>query len=208
MLVDRLSISERRACRAIGQPRSTQRRAGPVPTPAEEVLRARLRALARAHPRYGYRRMTAILRREGYCVNHKRIGRLCRDEGLRVLTKAKKRSRVGISTTEGTRLRATYPNHVWAIDFQFDQTTNFKTLKLLNITDEFTNEALAIDVRRSITADDTVDVLDRLVALRGQTPTYTRCDNGPEVTATSCRNMTTSATRVRCSPSGGVGAAR
>ena len=135
MLLDRFSVSERRACRAIGQPRSTQRRPAPVPGTEEENLRSRLRQLARAHPRYGYRRMTTILRREGYCVNHKRIQRLCRDEGLRVLKKAKKRSRVGTSVTDGTRLRATHPGHVWAIDFQFDQTTNFKTLKLLNITD-------------------------------------------------------------------------
>ena len=188
MLMGRLAISERRACRAIGQPRTTQRRPAPVPGAEEEALRARLRTLARAHPRYGYRRMTTILRREGYCVNHKRIQRLCRDEGLRVLTKAKKRSRVGISTTEGTRLRARYPDHVWAIDFQFDQTTNFRTLKILNITDEFTKEALAIDVRRSITADNTVDVLDRLLALRGRSPTYLRCDNGPELTANALRD--------------------
>ncbi len=187
MLIDRLAISERRACRAISQPRSTQRRAAPVPGTEEEHLRARLRDLARAHPRYGYRRMTTILRREGYCVNHKRIQRLCRDEGLRVLKQAKKRSRVGISTISGTRLRATHPNHVWAIDYQFDQTTNFRTLKLLNITDEFTKEALSIDVRRSITADDTVKVLDRLAAQRG-TPEYLRMDNGPELTANALRD--------------------
>ena len=129
MLLDRFDVSERRACRAIGQPRSTQRR--PAPVLADEEAPARSPPdLARAHPRYGYRRMTAILRREGYCVNHKRIQRLCRDEGLRVTKKAKKRSRVGISTINGTRLRATHPDHVWAIDYQFDQTTNFETLKL------------------------------------------------------------------------------
>ena len=153
MLLDRFPVSEHRACRAIGQSRSTQRRPAPVPGAEEERLRARLRDLARAHPRYGYRRMTTILRREGYCVNHKRIQRLCRDEGLRVRKQAKKRSRVGSSVLDGTRLRATHPNHVWAIDYQFDQTTNFKTLKLLNITDEFTKEALAINVQRSITYD-------------------------------------------------------
>ena len=90
MLMDRLSISERRACRAIDQPRSTQRRPSPVPGTEEVHLRSRLRELSRAHPRYGYRRMTAILCREGYCVNHKRIQRLCRDEGLRVYKAALK----------------------------------------------------------------------------------------------------------------------
>ena len=187
MLLDRFGVSERRACRAIGQPRSTQRRAAPVPGAEEEHLRARLRDLARAHPRYGYRRMTAILRREGYCVNHKRIQRLCRDEGLRVAKKVRKRLRVGPSVTDGTRLRPTRPNHVWAIDYQFDQTTNFKTLKLLNITDEFTKEALSIDVRRSITADDTVAALDGLAAHRGA-PEFLRMDNGPELTANALRD--------------------
>jgi transposase InsO family protein len=132
--------------------------------------------------------MTTLLTREGFCVNHKRIQRLCRDEGLRVVSKAKKCSRVGISTINGTRLRATHPDEVWAIDYQFDQTTNFRTLKLLNITDEFTKEALAIDVRRSITADDTVAVLESLVARRGRAPTFLRMDNGPELTANALRD--------------------
>lgn len=188
MLVGSFAVSERRACRAIGQPRSTQRREAPVPGAEEEHLRARLRDLARAHPRYGYRRMTTILRREGFCVNHKRIHRLCRDEGLRVLKKAKKRSRVGTSITDGTRLRATHPNHVWAIDYQFDQTTNCKTLKLLNITDEFTKEALAITVARSITSDATVNVLEAIVNKRGAAPEFLRMDNGTELTANALRD--------------------
>jgi len=132
--------------------------------------------------------MTTLLTREGFCVNHKRIQRLCRDEGLRVVSKAKKRSRVGISTINGTRLRATHPDEVWAIDYQFDQTTDIKTLKLLNITDEFTKEALAIEVQRSITADDTVTVLERLVARRGRAPKFLRMDNGPELTANALRD--------------------
>jgi len=188
MLLDHFCVSERRACRALGQPRSSQRRPARVPGDEEEQLRSRLRELARAHPRYGYRRMTTILRREGYCVNHKRIQRLCRDEGLRVLKKAKKRSRVGVSVLNGTRLRATHPDHVWAIDYQFDQTTNFKTLKLLNITDEFTKEALAIDVHRSITSDHTVNVLERIVAERGRAPEFLRMDNGTELTANALRD--------------------
>jgi putative transposase len=188
MLEDRFSVSERRACRAIGQSRSTQRRATPVPPDEEQVLRARLRALAQSHPRYGYRRMTTILRREGFCVNHKRIQRLCRDEGLRVTRRPKKRSRVGVSTINGTRLRAVRPNQVWALDFQFDQTRDLRTLKILNVTDEFTKEALAIDIRRSITADDTVGVLDSLVAVRGRAPEFLRMDNGPELTANALRD--------------------
>jgi putative transposase len=87
--------------------------------------------------------MTALLRGEGFCVNHKRIQQLCRDEGLQVLKKAKKRSRVGVSTVPATRSRADHPDHVWALDFVFDQTTDLKTLKILAITDEFTKEPLA-----------------------------------------------------------------
>ena len=188
MLEDRFSVSERRACRAIGQSRSTQRREPPAPPDEEQVLRTRLCVLARAHPRYGYRRMTTILRREGFCVNHKRIQRLCRDEGLRVVRKPKKRSRVGVSTINGARLRATRPNQVWALDFQFDQTSDLRTLKILNITDEFTKEALTIDIRRSIKADDVVEVLDILVARRGCAPQFLRMDNGPELTANTLRD--------------------
>jgi hypothetical protein len=164
-LQEQLGVSERWACLVVGQSRTTQRRRLPSLGQVEQHLRARLRELARAHPRYGYRRMTTLLTREGFCVNHKRIQRLCRDEGLRVVSKAKKRSRVGISTINGTRLRATHPDEVSAIDYQFDQTTDIKTLRLLSITDEFMKEALAIEVQRSITADDTVMVLERLVAV-------------------------------------------
>ena len=100
-----------------------------VPTPVEQHLRGRLRELATAHPRYGYRRLRALLVREGCMVNHKRVQRLCREEGLRVRVKKRKRSRVGTSTVAGDRLRADHPNHVWALDFAFDQTSDCRTLK-------------------------------------------------------------------------------
>jgi putative transposase len=188
MLMDRLRISERRACRAIGQSRTTQRRGAPVPSDIEQAIRFRLRELARVRPRYGYRRLTALLRTEGFCVNYKRIQRLCRDEGLRVLHKAKKRARIGVSAVPADRLRATRPDEVWALDFCFDQTTDIKTLKLLSITDEFTREALAIRVDRSITADHTVAALERIVAGTGRSPAYIRMDNGPEMTAHALRD--------------------
>jgi putative transposase len=95
---------------------------------------------------------------------------------------------VGASVINGTRLRATHPNHVWAIDYQFDQTTDFKTLKLLNITDEFTKEALAISVARSITSDATVNVLEGIVTTRGTAPEFLRMDNGTELTANALRD--------------------
>ncbi len=159
-----------------------------MPPDEEQVLRARLRELARSRPRYGYRRMTALLRCEGFCVNHKRIQRLCRDEGLRVVKKAKKRSRVGVSRVPAVRLRANRPDHVWALDVVFDQTTNLKTLKILAITDEFTKEALALEVDRSITADHTVGVLEATVASTGRIPEHLRMDNGTELTANALRD--------------------
>jgi putative transposase len=188
MIQDTHGFSERRACKLLGQPRSTQRRPPPVVPDAEEAVRARLRALARERPRYGYRRMTALLRDEGFCVNHKRIQRLCRDEGLRVLRRPKKRYRTGVSTVPATRLRAAHPDQVWAIDFLFDQTADLRTLKILAITDEFTKEALAIEVERSIDADHLVRVLERIVARTGRRPAFLRMDNGPELTANALRD--------------------
>jgi putative transposase len=188
MIQERHGFSERRACRLLGQPRSTQRREPPAVPDEEQRIRARLRELARRRPRYGYRRLTTLLREEGVCVNHKRIQRLCRDEGLRVLRRPRKRYRVGVSTVPATRLRAGRPDHVWAIDFLFDQTADLRTLKILAITDEFTKEALAIEVDRSIDADHTVRVLDRIVARTGRRPELVRMDNGPELTANALRD--------------------
>lgn len=188
MIQDKHGFSERRACRLLGQPRSTQRRPAPPVPDEEQRIRARLRSLARQRPRFGYRRMTALLRDEGFCVNHKRIQRLCRDEGLRVLRRPKKRYRIGISTVPALRLRATRPDQVWAIDFLFDQTADLRTLKVLAVTDEFTKEALAIEVDRSIDADHTVRVLDQIVARTGRRPELLRMDNGPELTAHALRD--------------------
>lgn len=175
-------ISERRACKVLDQPRSTQRLPVPEPSPLEQVLRERLRALAAKNPRYGYRRLHPLLRREGFEVNAKRVRRLCRSEGLRVLVKKRKRRRNGDSTNPGEPHVAMCPNHVWALDFQFDQTSDWRTLKYLNITDEFTKTALAIDVERSMTGDDIVNVLERLIAIHGA-PEFVRMDNGTEMTS-------------------------
>lgn len=174
-------VSQRRACAVVEQPRSTQRLPRSVPPVPEQQLRARLRQLAKDNPRYGYRRLHALLIREGHVVNHKRVQRLCRDEGLRVRVSRRKRARLGTSTTPGDRLQAAFPNHVWALDFAFDQTADARVLKVLTITDEFTKTALAIEVERSITGDDLVRVLDRLVGVHGH-PVFIRMDNGPEMT--------------------------
>ena len=129
MLQARLGLSERRACRVTGQHRSTQRRL-PVRGRGDDALRTELHAFSRGHPRWGCRRAWATLREEGWGVNRKRVQRLWREEGL----------------------RAERPNHVWALDFQFDQTADGRVLKLLNIVDEHTREALATVAARSINA--------------------------------------------------------
>jgi putative transposase len=180
-------VSQRRACQVLGTSRSTQRRAAPGPRPADDFLRQRLRDIARARPRFGYRRLCALLQAEGHQVNHKRVARLCREEGLRVRGNTRKRRRIGVSTAPDGRLRSSAPNQVWALDYQFDTTSDGRTLKLCNITDEFTREALAVEVGRSFDADATVAVLDRLAAQRGA-PGFIRCDNGPELTSAALRD--------------------
>jgi putative transposase len=187
MLQDRLGLSERRACQIAGQHRSTQRYQ-PLHRPEDDALRARLREFSRARPRWGYRRAWAVLRDEGWAVNRKRIQRLWRQEGLRVPPKRRKRQRLGTSTVPADRLRAETPNQVWAIDFQFDVTADGRILKLLNIVDEHTREALAIVVDRSIDADRTVATLDQLITERSTAPGFIRCDNGPELTANAIRD--------------------
>lgn len=145
-LCEHFGVSERRACRVVGQNRSTQRLAC-RPRPAEEdKLRRRLRAIARAHPRWGWKTAHSILRREGYSINRKRTQRLWREEGLRRPAPCRrKRTR---PPGGGELLRAERANHVWAIDFQFDETADRRRLKLLNIVDEHTRQALVMKLRR------------------------------------------------------------
>ena len=186
MLRDRLGVSERWACRVVGQHRSTERY---EPRRAEDdaALRGELRRFSAQRPRWGYRRPHHQLREQGWEVNRKRVQRLWREEGLRVPQRRRKRRRLGASTVPAQRLRAERPNHVWAFDFQFDQTADGRVIKLLNVVDEFTREALVMLVERGIDADSTVSVLERLVAERGA-PEHLRMDNGPEMTAHALRD--------------------
>ena len=181
MLRDRLGVSERWACRVVGQHRSTQRHE-PKRAVDDAALRVELREFSKDRPRRGSRRAHHELRVKGWEVNRKRVQRLWREEGLRVPQRRRKRRRLGDSTVPAQRLRAERPNQVWAFDFQFDQTADGRALKLLNIVDEFTREALVMLVARSIDADTVVATLERLVAERGA-PELLRMDNGPEMTA-------------------------
>jgi putative transposase len=186
MVQDRFGVSERWAYRVVGQHRSTQRHQ-PDSVDADAVLRALLREISAEQPRWGYRRAHVRLGELGHSVNRKRVQRLWREEGIRVPARRRKRQRLGESTVPASRLRAERPPHVWAIDFQFDQTADGRVLKLLNIVDEFTREALAMHVARRIDSDQTVAVLERLATRRGA-PAHVRCDNGPELTAHALRD--------------------
>jgi transposase InsO family protein len=150
----------------------------------EAKLRRRLRAIARRHPRWGWKTAHTILRREGHTINRKRTRRLWREEGLRRPAPCKRKRR---RLPSGELLRAEYPNQVWAIDFQFDETADYRRLKLCNIVDEFTREALAMRVGRRCDADQVVNIIDELVATRGA-PEHLRMDNGPELIAWAVRD--------------------
>jgi putative transposase len=184
-LQQRFGVSERRACRVAGQHRSTQRKLPRPPRPVDERLAGRLREIAREHPRWGWKTAHQILLREGWEINCKRTRRIWRQEGLRRPVRTRKRRRLAMG--ESKRLRALHANHVWAIDFQFDETSDRRRIKLCNIVDEHTREALAIRVARTCTGEDVVQVLSDLVADRGA-PGYLRADNGPELIAWTLRD--------------------
>jgi len=154
----------------------------------DAALRRRLREVSAERPRWGYRRAHARLLEEGFSLNRKRVQRLWREEGLRVPKRRRKRQRLGESTVPAERLVACRPDQVWALDFQFDQTADGRILKLLHVVDEHTREALAVRCARRIDADQTVAILERLVAARGRAPEQVRCDNGPELTANALRD--------------------
>jgi putative transposase len=142
-----------------------------------------MRALSEKNPRYGYRRVWALLRREGWYVNKKRMHRLWKEAGLRVLAKQRKRKRLSGQGENGcTRRRAEYKNHVWSYDFVMDQSADGRRLKMLTVVDEYTRECLSIVVERSITAEDVVKTLATLFTWRGE-PAFIRSDNGPEFIA-------------------------
>ena len=180
-----LDVSERLACRVLGQHRSVQRRA-PRAANDEAALRDSLIRLARQYGRYGYRRITALLRAEGWSCNHKRVERIWRAEGLKVPARQPKRGRLWLNDGSCVRLRPERPNHVWAYDFVEDRTRDGRKLRMLNVVDEFTRECLAIRVGRQIKAADVIDVLSDLFILRG-IPGHVRSDNGPEFAATAVK---------------------
>jgi len=180
-LEQQFGVSERHACALVRQSRSTQRLPAVNESEQNEKLRAYLCNFAKRHPRWGWRRAHDALRADGWHVNHKKVHRLWREEGLKVPYRKKKKRLTGIGVQVGAMVPIR-PNVIWAMDFQFDQTSDLRTLKLLNIIDEFTRECLAIEASRSISADDVVTRLEQLAVERGA-PCFLRMDNGPEFVA-------------------------
>jgi len=167
-------------------PRNTQRYA-PIERDDEEPLTRRIIELAAAFGRYGYRRITAMLRMEGWCVNHKRVERIWKQEGLKVPRKQPKRGRLWLNDGSCVRLRAERRDHVWAYDFVQARTHDGRSFRMLTLVDEYTRECLAIDVARNLRSDDVLERLSWLMATRG-VPDHIRSDNGPEFTATVVRD--------------------
>ena len=178
-------VSERRACRVLNQSRATQRRVAFMPTD-EPKLVARMTALASDYGRYGYRRVGALLRAEGFVVNHKRVRRLWRREGLKVPSRQPERRRLWFNDGSCVRLRPAYKDHVWSYDFVACRTSDGRPLRMLNLVDEFTRECPSIDVARRMGSDDVLERLTDLFVSRG-VPDHLRSDNGSEFTATAVR---------------------
>ncbi len=173
------------ACRVLGQHRSTQRKK-PSGRADEEALTADIVRLASEYGRYGYRRIAALLKSEGWTVNVKRVERIWRREGLKVPQKQPKKGRLWLNNGSCVRLRPTYPNHVWSYDFVESRTHDGRKFRMLNVIDEFSRECLAIRIDRKLKSINVIDVLTDLFILRGP-PGHVRSDNGPEFIAKAVR---------------------
>jgi len=186
LVSQKLAVAERRACKVLEQARATQRRSLSPPSD-EKQLTNDIIALATRYGRYGYRRITALLNNEhGWRVNHKRVERIWRKEGLKVPKKQPKRSRLWLNDSSCVRLRPEYKDHVWSYDFMIDRTADGRPFKILNIIDEYSRECLSIKVARRIKNQDVIDILFNLFIFRG-IPEHIRSDNGPEFTAKAVR---------------------
>ena len=174
-------VSERRACRVLNQHRPTQRRTLKSLDDEESLTRDIIK-LAVQFGRYGYRRITALLRDQGWQVNHKRVERIWRREGLKVPKKQPKRGRLWLNDGSIIRLKPERKGHVWAYDFVACRTEDGRAVRMLTVIDEFTRECMAIKVARRIRSDDVIHALTELFVLNGA-PEHIRSDNGPEFTA-------------------------
>ena len=184
-LQSQFSVSERRACRAVDQPRQTQRYRCKVrddePALVEDILK-----LVGEFPRYGYRFICGKLRQLGWTINPKRVYRIWKQEGLKAPVKKRKKRRLGNPSNSASRRSVEYVNHVWSWDFIFDRTASGKQLKWLVIVDEFTRENLCLEVGYGFKSEDVIDCLAALTVERGL-PKFIRSDNGSEFIADRVR---------------------
>ena len=185
-MIERLEVSQRRACRVLGQSRMTQRYL-PRVRDDEGPLTQRVIGLAAIYGRYGTPRITALLRSEGWAVNHKRVERIWRQAGLKVPQKQPRRGRLWLNDGSCVRLRPEHRDHVWAYDFVTARTHDGRAFRMLTVVDEFTRECLSIDVDRQFSGDDVLERLAWLFVTRG-VPDHIRSDNGPEFTAKTVRH--------------------
>jgi putative transposase len=181
-----MKVSERRVCRLLGQPRSTQRRKKKT-RDDEDELREEIVRLACQYGRYGYRRITALLREQGWKTNHKRVERIWKQEGLKVPRKQPKRRRLWLNDGSSLRLRPLYRNHVWSYDFVADRTSDGRPIRILTIIDEFSRKCLSIHIQRQIKAPEVLYKLSELFITEG-IPDHIRSDNGSEFTCRSVRS--------------------
>jgi len=181
-----LGVSERRVCRVLGQPRSTHRYR-PVRPQHDAALGAELRRLAAAHPRYGYRRMAALLREEGWKVNRKRVARVWRREGLRIVPRRKRLRALGRVEHGCDRRKPQGPHDVWSVDFVADRTSDGRSVRVLAVIDEWTRQCVLLAARRSWVAGEVRAALLGAMKAYGA-PTHLRADNGGEFTAKLVRS--------------------
>lgn len=184
-----MCVSERRACKVVGQARSTQWRK-PKVSEEEKALTCAIIDLATQYGRYGYRRITALLKADGWHVNHKRVARIWRREGLKVPAKQPKRGRLWLNDGSCIRLRPQYRNHVWAYDFVQDRTRDGRKIRMLTVIDEYSRECLAIETQRRLNSQDVLETISDLFLFHG-VPDHIRSDNGPEFIATALRDWLT-----------------
>jgi transposase InsO family protein len=183
--MEKKGVTERRVCRVLNVNR-TAYRYEPIKLPDEDEVRAEVIDLACSFGRVGYRMVTAMMRNKGRRINHKRVERIWREEGLKLPQKQTKKRRLWLADGSCVRLRPERKNHVWSYDFVEDKTINGKKIRFLNIIDEFEHKCLASIPRRSWRNNDVIEVLAGLMLLNG-TPEYLRSDNGPEFTAKKIR---------------------
>lgn len=184
-MLSKFCVSERKACLLVGVHRATQRYER-IKKDDEAIVRERIITLATKYGRYGYRRITALLRSEGWSVNHKRVQRVWREEGLKVPQKQPKRGRLFLNNGSTIRHRPFYKNHVWSYDFVMDRTHDGRAFRTLNIVDEYSRECLAIRVKRKINSHDVLETLADLFLIHGP-PAFIRSDNSPEFIAIELR---------------------